>query len=108
MASRNMSDQGAMRRGRRRKERPFFTPFRGSEATGKKADRRRLDIALAARDLSGKAQRRHSLEPQRGVEQFGRIEESVAVQPAEPREFGMFEARDGPENADLLVVPKLG
>src|ERR1700722_13062850 len=104
MASRNMSDQGAMRRGRRGNERPFFTPFRGSEAAGKKADRRRLDIALAARDLSSKAQRRHGLEPQRGVEQFWRIEEVIAVQPAEPRELRLFEARDGPENADLLVV----
>ena len=86
----------------------FAEPFRRGEAAGEEADRRRLDIALAAGDLSGKAQPRHGLEPQRRVEQFRRIEERIAVQPAEPGELGLGEAGDGPEDPHLLGMFQLG
>ena len=67
-----------------------------------------LDVALAAGDLSGKAQPRLGLEPQRLVEQLWRIEEGVAVQPAEPRELGALEAGNGAKDADLFGVAELG
>ena len=81
---------------------------RSGEAPGEETDRRRLDIALAARDLSGKAQPRHGVEPQRRVEQFRRIEERVAVKAAEPGEFGLVEARNRPEDSYLFGMFQLG
>ena len=66
------------------------------------------DVALAAGDLSGKAQPRLGLEPQRLVEQLWRIEEGVAVQPAEPRKLGVLEPGNGAEDADLFAVAELG
>ena len=83
-------------------------PLRRGEAAGKQPDRRRFHVAFAAGDLSGKAQPRHRLEPQRLVEQLRRIEEGIAVQAAEPGEFGVGEARDGAEDAGLLAVLQLG
>ena len=48
------------------------------------------------------------LEAQRRVEQLRRIDEGVAVQPAQPRELGLLEAGDGAEQADLLGMLQLG
>ena len=76
-------------------------PFGGGEAAGEQADRRRLDIALAAGDLAGEAQARHRLQPQRPVEQLRRIEEGVAVEAAEPRELRVAEAGDHAEDVGL-------
>ena len=48
------------------------------------------------------------LELQRRIEQGGRIDVGVAVQPAEPRELGILEAGDGAEDAHLLGMLQLG
>ena len=55
-----------MRRGRRRGVGAIAEPLGGGEAPGDEADRRALDIALAAGDLAGEAQPRLGLEPQAG------------------------------------------
>ena len=55
MASSNVTDERAVGGCWRRQKRPLAQPLRGGEATGKKTDRRRLDVAFAAGDLSGKA-----------------------------------------------------
>ena len=47
-------------------------------------------------------------EPEPLVEQPGRVQKRVAMQPAEPRELGALEARDGAEDARLLAVLQLG
>src|SRR3546814_1274604 len=43
-----------------------------------------------------------------GIGQFGRANEGVAVQPAQPREFGIFEPWNGAEQPHLLGVLELG
>ena len=94
--------------GRRRQQNALAELFGCGKAAGKQTDRCQLDIAFAAGDLSGKAQLRHRLEPQRRVEQFWRIEERIAVQAAEPRELGFAEAGYGPKNPHLLGMLELG
>src|SRR5262245_21428193 len=93
-------------RGRRRKY--PAAPFRRGQASGDEPDRRRLDIALDARDLPGKAEPRVRFQPQAGVEKLRAVEESIAVKPAEPRKFGVAEAGDGAEHAHLLAMFELG
>ena len=83
-------------------------PFGGGEAPGDQADRGALDIALAAGDLAGEAQPRLGLEPEPRVEQLWRIQVGVAVDAAEPREFGALESRDHAEDPRLLAVFQLG
>ena len=92
---------------RRRGQRRARQLGRG-EAAGEQADRGALDIALAAGDLPGEADVAARLQPQRRIEQFGRADEGVAVQPAQPRELGILQARDGAEQADLLGMLQLG
>jgi hypothetical protein len=58
---------------------------------GQQANAGAFHIALAAGDLPGKADMRRAFQPQLPIEQRGRIEEGVAVQPAQPREFGLFQ-----------------
>src|SRR5262245_62373639 len=82
--------------------------FRGRKAPGHEPDRSRLHISLAAGDLAGKAQPRHRLEPQRGIEELGRIEKRVAMQSAEPSELGSLQCRNAAEDARLLTVLELG
>src|SRR5262245_2941063 len=95
--------------GRRRRRRKYpAAPFRRGKAPGDEPDRRRLDITLAARDLSGKAQPRIRLEPQARIEKLRAVEEGVAVKPAEPRKFGLAEAGDAAEHAHLLAMFELG
>ena len=60
----------------------------GGEASGDQPDRSALHVAFAAGDLAGEAQPRLGLEPQPRVEQPWRIEVGVAVEAAEPGEFG--------------------
>ena len=95
MAAGDMGEQRAMRGGRRRRARRFAAPLGGGKARGEQADGGGFHIALAAGDLAGKAPARIGLEPQRVVEQLGRIEEGVAVQAAEPREFRVLQAGNG-------------
>ena len=90
----NVREQGAMRRGRRRRIERFAAPLGRGKAAGEEADGRGFHIALAAGDLAGEAPARIGLEPQRFIEKLGRIEEGVAVQAAEPGEFGVLQARE--------------
>src|SRR3569833_4401147 len=102
MAASEVRQDRAMRRAWRRCAVRLAAAFGGSEAARQQPDRGALDIALAAGDLAGEAPGRVLLQPQRAVEQRGRIEERVAVQAAEPREFCVLQARNGAEHAHLL------
>src|SRR5690606_13457190 len=62
----------------------------------------------AARDLAGETNMRGGPETQRLVEELRRIDEGVAVEAAEPREFGMLEGGNGAEQPDLLGMLELG
>ncbi len=72
------------------------------------ADRSAFDIALAAGDLAGEAQPRIGFQSKSLVEHFWRIQKRIAVQAAEPREIGVFKARNGAENLDLRAMFQLG
>ena len=48
-----------------------------------------------------------ALKPELPIEQPWRVDEGVAVQSAEPRELGLFQARDGTEHLDLGAVLQL-
>ena len=75
----------------------IVSPRRSAAAkrAGEQADGGGFHIALAAGDLAGEAPARIGLQPQRLVEQLGRIEEGVAMQAAEPREFRVLQAGNG-------------
>ena len=60
---------------------------RGRETAGQQPDRGALDIAFDPGDLAGEAQPRHRLQAQPAVKKARAVEESVAMQAAEPREF---------------------
>ena len=51
---------------------------------------------------------RQGFQAQRRVEQLGAVDEGVAVKPAEPGEFGVFEPGNGAEDACLLGMAQLG
>src|SRR5262249_60672831 len=103
MAAGDMREQRAMRRGRRRRE-IMAEPFGGREATRDEPDGGGFHVALAAGDLTGKAQARLGIEPQNAIEELGRVQEGVAVKAAEARELGPLETRDGAEDARALAV----
>ena len=97
-----------MRRGRRRGTQRFAAPLGGGKARSDEPDGGGFDVALAAGDLAGKTPARIGFQPQRFVEQLGRIEEGVAVQAAEPGEFRILQAGNGAEDAHLLAVFQFG
>src|SRR6185312_9765156 len=100
--------QRAQRGGdRRRLERRAPRVRRGVEA-GEQADAGGFHIALAAGHLAGEAQPRLRAQPQLAVEELWRVQEGVAMQAAEPGEFGVLEARNGTEYALLRAVVQLG
>src|SRR5262249_49082466 len=74
-------------------------PFGGREAARDEPDGGGFHVALAAGDLTGKAQARLGIEPQNAIEELGRVQEGVAVKAAEARELGPLETRDGAEDA---------
>ena len=82
--------------------------FRRRRLAGKQPDGGAFDITLAARDLARKAQARANAEPQARVNQLGRIQEGVAMEPAKAGELGLRKARDEAEDAHLLAVLQLG
>src|SRR6185437_1842829 len=94
--------------GRRRGLELLSQPFGGGEASRDDADRSALDIALAARDLSGESEAGRGLEAKTRVEQARRVEIGVAVDTAEPGEFGLLQPRNHTENTPLLAVFELG
>src|ERR1043166_4827670 len=79
-----------------------------AEGPGGGPDRRRSHLPIAAVRVAAKAQARHRGEAQRCVQQPGRVEEGVAVEPAEAGKLGLLQARNGPEDAHLLAVLQLG
>src|SRR5262249_59582713 len=97
-----------MRRGRRRGREITAEPFGGREPARDEPDGGGFDVALAAGDLTGKAQARRRVEPQNAIEELGRVQEGVAMKAAETRELGPLETRDGAEDARLLAVLELG
>src|SRR5207253_889598 len=72
------------------------------------ADRGGFDIAFAFGHLTGETQPRLRTQPQLAVEQLRRVQKGVAVQPAQPRKFGVGKARNGAEHALLRAMFQLG
>src|SRR5882762_5769933 len=107
-AAGDMAQQSTHGRGRGWRDGRKTLPLGGGELAGHESDGGAFDIALAARDLSGKAQPRHRLQAQGGVEQARAVEEGVAVQPTQARELGIVQAGDGAEETRLLAVLELG
>ena len=108
VAAGDMGEQRAMCGGRRGRCIALAAPLRSREPAGEQADRRRFHIAFAAGDLAGEAQSRIGAQPQALVEQLWGVEEGIAMQPAEACELGLFQARNGAEDSDLLAVLELG
>ena len=107
MPARDVVEQRAMRgRGRRERNR-FAQAFGRREAAREEPDGGGFHIAFAARDLPGKAQARHRLQPERRIEQPGRVQERVAMHAAQTRELGILQARDRAEDPQLLAVLQL-
>src|SRR6185436_16986021 len=108
MASGDVAEQRPQRRGyRRRFERLRPRVRRGIEACNQ-ADAGGFHIALAAGHLAGEAQPWLRAQAQLPVQQLWRVQESVAMQAAEPGEFGVLEARNGAEHALLRAIVQLG
>src|SRR5580700_7717876 len=78
-AAGDMAQQGAHGRCRGWRDGDKTPPLGGGELAGHESDGGAFDIAFAARDLAGKAQPRHGLQAQGGVEQTRTVEEGVAV-----------------------------
>src|SRR5690349_1530854 len=108
MSARDVAEQGSERRGGRRWRQ--FLPARigGCIETGDQADRSRLHITFAARHLAGKAQARLGAQSELTIQQLWRVKEGVAMQPAEPRELGVLQSRNGAEYALLRAMLQLG
>src|SRR5262249_6661486 len=104
MAAGDIGEPRAMRPGRRRGREGKAEPAGGREAARDEPDGGGFHVALAAGDLTGKAQAWLGIEAQSAVEELGRVEEGVAVKAAEAREFGALETRNGAEDARLLAV----
>src|SRR6185437_7212965 len=107
-AAGDVRDEGAQRRGWRRRRCVASCQLGAREPSGKKADGGALDIALDTGDLAGEAQRRPQLQPQLAVEQARRVDEGVAMQSSKSRECRVLEARDRTEDAALLAMLQLG
>src|SRR5262249_61359889 len=108
MAAGKMREECPMGSGRWGRQRRLAASLGRCEAPCKKPDRCRLDIALATGDWSGKAQARIAFEAQRAVQEFGRIDERVAMQAAQARELRVLQSGDGVEDAHLLAMLELG
>src|ERR1700719_3322049 len=93
-------------RRRERRERPALSLCRRHAARGE-PDRGTFDIALAAGDLAREPQPRIGLEPQGAIEQFGRGQKGVAVDPAETGKSGIFQAGNRVENFNLRAMFQL-
>ena len=94
--------QGRGRAGTARRSRP--SPFQSEIEADREARRRRLEIALDARDLPGEPHPRARLHPVVLVEMGRRVDEGVAVDLPEADEAGVLQARDHPQHA-LLLAP---
>src|SRR5215468_7263998 len=103
-----MAEQRAQRRRCRRRRQLLRPRIGGGIEAGDQADAGGFHIALAARHLPGKTQPRLRAEPELLVEQFRRVEEGVAMQAAEPCEFGILQSRDGAEDTLLRAMLQLG
>ena len=104
----DVGEQRTERRCSRRRRLRKPEPLSGCKPARQQPDGRALDIPFDARDLTGKPQPRIGLETQRPVEQLGRIEIRVAMQPAETGKFRVGEAGDHAQHARLLAVLQLG
>jgi hypothetical protein len=104
----DMAQQGAQRGGGRRRRPCPPSQFGSGHQAREHADRGAFDIAFAAGDLPGKADVRRRFQAQLPVQQRGRMDEGVAVQPAQARELGIFQAGNGAEQSHLLGMLELG
>ena len=107
-AAGDVAQQGAQRRGIRRRREGPSQPLGRRHAPGEQADRRALDIALDAGDLAGEAQPGIGLQAQAFVQQFRAVQEGVAVDAAEPGEARLLQPRNRPEDFGLGAVLQLG
>jgi len=91
----------------RRQEQDAARLGRG-HAAGDQSDGGAFNIPLDAGDLAGEAEARIGFELEVAAQDFWRIEEGIAVQPAEARELGVLQPGDLPENLGLHAVFHLG
>src|SRR5271166_6572182 len=108
MATGDVGKQRTMGGGVRWRNYIFAKTLCGREAAGQEPDRRGLDIALTAGDLSGEAKPRLRSQPQRSIQGFRRINERIAMQAAEPCKFGFGKSRNSPKDMQLLTMFQLG
>jgi len=108
VAAGDVVDQRAKGGGRRRGLQGSAQALGGGEAAGQQAGGGALDIAFDPGHLAREAQARGDLHPQGPVQQARAVDEGVAVQPAQPGELGVGEARDHPEHLGLGPVFQLG
>src|SRR5580704_16124985 len=103
-----MVDESAQRGRRREGRESLALSLRRRHAARGEPDRGTFDIALAAGDLAREPQPRIGPEPQGAIEQFGRVQKSIAVDPAKAGKGSVFEARNGAENFNLCAMFQLG
>jgi hypothetical protein len=80
----------------------------GGHAARQKAHRGAFDIALDTGDLAGEADMGLGAQAHLLIQQRGRVDEGVAVDAAEPREGGVLQPGNHPENIRLRAVLHLG
>src|SRR5439155_15138154 len=91
---RDMTQERAQRRGRRRRIGNAALALAGDEAPRQQADGGTLHIALDAGNLAGEPQIGPGPETQKSVEQARAVDEGVAMEPAKARELRLLEPRD--------------
>src|SRR6266699_2027534 len=99
-----MPEQRAQRRGHGRRFERLRPCVRSGIEACDQADAGGFHVALAAGHLAGEAQPRLRAQAQLSIEEFWRVQEGVAVQAAEPGEFGVLEAWNGTEHALLRAI----
>ena len=103
MAAGDVAEQrpSAVVGGRRLERLPERSPRRKARPSGRCAD---FPHSPRSRSSGRRSAAAAWPQPQLPVEQLRRVQEGVAVQAAEPGEFGVLEARDGAEDPLLRAV----
>src|SRR5579872_1199125 len=108
MTAGNMTEQRAEGRRRRRRHQATTARIGGGIKSSDQPNAGGLDITLAARHLAREPKTRRRSQAQLHIQQLRRIEESVAMQAAEPGEFGGLKSRDRAEDSLLRAVLQFG
>ena len=104
----NVGKQGAHGRAAGRRFPEFSSQLVCGHDTGDQPDGRTFDITFATGDLASKADMLCTFQPELPIKHHRRVDEGVAVQPTQTREFRILKAGDGAEEFDLCAVFQLG